>query len=98
MARASTSQLSVGTTPVEIGSHVGRFSLLLVNTSSQTIYIGPTSTVSTTTGFPIAPQASLQLSDAPQSVKSHSSGASLQWWAVVASGTATLGVMEVFEP
>jgi hypothetical protein len=95
----SNSQVSVGTTATKIGTATGRFQLVVVNSGSTAAYCGTTASVTSGTGFPIQPQASLNLGTPHQALHaSHTSAASVDWWCITASGTTTLGVIEVKEP
>lgn len=95
----SNSQVSVGTTATKIGTATGRFQLVVVNSGSNAAYCGTAATVTSGTGFPVQPQASLALGTPHQALHaSHTSAAGVDWWCITASGTTTLGVIEVKEP
>lgn len=83
----STAQYSVSSTPVKIvaTNEVAR-NVWINCKSNEDFYIGPTNTVSTTTGFFVAKTASnfqIEL-DANDEI-----------WAVVATGTHTITVLQV---
>ena len=84
---ASTAQYSVSSTPVKIvaTNEVARNVWINCKTNDD-FYIGPTNTVSTTTGFFVAKTATdLQIElDANDEI-----------WAVVATGTHTITVLQV---
>ncbi len=83
----STAQFSVSATPVRIvaANEVGR-NVWINCTTNENFYIGPTNTVSTTTGFFVAKTAAdlrIQLD------------ANDELWAVMATGTHTISVLQV---
>ena len=83
----STAQYSVSSTPVKVVSTGEVIRNVWINCSSnENFYIGPTNTVSTTTGFFVAKTAAdfqIEL-DANDEI-----------WAVVATGTHTITVLQV---
>jgi hypothetical protein len=83
----STAQYSVSATPVRIvaSNEVGRHVYINCTTNSD-FYIGPSNTVSTTTGFFVAKTAAdlmIQMD------------ANDELWAVMPSGTHTVSVLQV---
>jgi len=83
----SAAQYSVSSTPVKVVSanEVGR-NVWINCVTNENLYIGPTNSVSTTTGFFVAKTAAdLQIQlDANDEI-----------WAVVATGTHTVSVLQV---
>lgn len=85
-----SSVLTVGTTAAQIApgtdtDNPGYRDVAVQNTSQVTIYLGG-SDVTSTTGFPLAPGAGLTFDDVQPGSRP---------FAVVASGSATLAVLEV---
>ncbi len=83
----SSAQYSVSTTPVKVVSanEVGR-NVWINCTTNENFYIGPTNSVSSTTGFFVAKTAAdlrIEL-DANDEI-----------WAVMATGTHTISVLQV---
>lgn len=65
---SSTSQTSVSTTAVQLAIPTGQKSIAVKNMdSSNTVYLGSASTVTTTTGFPLGPQQTFEFDTDPSS-------------------------------
>jgi len=88
-AALATSQTSIGTSAAQIvaartgASGTGRIAATLVNAGAATVFFGP-SGVTTATGMPLPPNASVTLNT------------TAAIYAVAASGTTTIGVTETF--
>jgi hypothetical protein len=89
-AAFATSQASIGTSAAAIVSArtgapgTGRIAVTLYNAGAQTVYYGASSSVTTSTGMPLAPGASVTL-DTTAAV-----------YGIAASGTNTIGVTETY--
>lgn len=84
------SKVSVGVTPTLVSSNGRRSGLVMRNLSLSAIYLGSSEDVSTDTGFPILEYEILVDEDGYDARK----GLTGNWYAVVASGTADLRVIE----
>lgn len=79
------SVVEVSTTAVQlVGGDTGRACVYLHNQDTDTIYIGPDSTVSSTTGIPVA-----------QNTVFHDEYSYDPWYGITASGTSDMTVMDV---
>src|SRR5690242_678309 len=59
-ANLTTTQVTVGATATAIvAAHPGRAEILIVNNGSVAVYVGPTASVTTTTGLLIPPSATV---------------------------------------
>lgn len=67
-----------------IGANATRKVASIYNAGSQTVYLGNTSGVTTSNGFPLVPGANM-VDDASIDA----------WWAITASGTGDLRIIEV---
>jgi hypothetical protein len=86
--RSSVVTVTTSPTPIASGQdndNPGYRDVAIQNTSQVTIYLGGTD-VTASDGFPLAPGAGLTLDDVQPGSRPH---------AVVATGTATLAVLEV---
>lgn len=84
-SKSAPQAYTIGTTPQRVLAANGdRLSATLWNTGAQTIFLGSDNTVSPTNGVPLAANAALVDDDSYD-----------EWWAVVASGTSTMPVVEV---
>jgi hypothetical protein len=86
-------QVSVGTTATLVGDATDRITLILTNDGTADIFCGP-STVTTSTGKRVAPQASLTLSDTP-SAWSALPSAAVPLYCVTATGTVSVSFLEI---
>ena len=87
MSHFRTSQVTLSTTRKSLGPVGNRTSLQVLNTDPTiTVYLGPTTTVSSTTGFPLLAGAAYKFETAKSEV-----------WAVAASGTPVVAQIEEFE-
>ncbi len=84
--RKTISKITVGTEAVRLNQYDSREDSLLIKNShaTATIYLGASSAVTATTGFPLGPGETMidEISND-------------DWWAIVAVGTADVFVIEV---
>lgn len=67
-----------------LAANTSRKEALIYNNGTMTVYLGKDNTVTTSNGLPLAPGATLR--------DDRATGA---WWAIVASGTGDLRIVEV---
>lgn len=80
----STAQITIGATAtIALTKNAKRVSYIIVNNSSVTIFVGASASVTTSTGLPLAAGQALSMDNYTGEV-----------WGVVATGTATLSVLE----
>lgn len=84
--RKTITKVAVGTEAVRLNAYDSREDALMMKNShaTATVYLGATSAVTTATGFPLGPGETMtdEISND-------------DWWAIVASGTVDVFVIEV---
>lgn len=82
--KAFTAAAPTNTAAVVLAANTERERALIYNNGSQTVYLGKDGTVTTANGLPLIPGAALEDDRTADA-----------WWAIVASGTGDLRILEV---